>query len=139
MVIGIDSSTLLGYYQAKAGLASSTTGVGSGGTGAKVAPTPPWNAPETPKQASASVTAALAGHKIVDENAAKLDLPGASADYKKLFALYQGLGTLGDMASQIKASGISSANKTLLQKTFASGMAEISGYIGSASFDKLRL
>ena len=55
----------------------------------------------TPETAIVSV----AGHKIVDESAAKLDLPGASADYKKLFALYQGLGTLSDMATQIKAAG----------------------------------
>src|SRR4051812_14654439 len=102
MVIGIDSSILLGYYQAKAGLPSSS-GAGTSSTTAKVAPTAPWTNPPTAAQTSATVTAALAGHKVVDESAAKLDLPGASADYKKLFALYQGMSTLSDMATQISA------------------------------------
>ena len=70
MVIGIDSSILLGYYQAKAGVAlSSGFGAGSSSTTAKVAPTPPWSSRATVQQASANVTSALAGHKIVDENA----------------------------------------------------------------------
>ena len=141
MVIGIDSSILLGYYQAKAGvpLSSGSSSGSSSATSSKVAPTPPWNTQETAQQASANVTSALAGHKIVDESAAQLDLPGASADYKKLFALYQGLGTLSDMANQIKAAGTSSIQKTELQKAFLKGMAEVSSYIGAASFDKIRV
>ena len=139
MVIGIDSSILLGYYQAKAGIPASSTSGSSSTAAPKVAPTAPWTTQETPQQASAAVTSALAGHKIVDESAAKLDLPGASADYKKLFALYQGLGTLSDMANQIKATGTSSIEKTQLQKAFTAGMAEVSSYVSSANFDKLRL
>lgn len=138
MVVGIDSSILLGYYQAKAGLPAASA-TGASGAAPKVAPTPPWSAQETPKQASANVTSALAGHKIVDESAAQLDLPGASADYKKLFALYQGMGTLSDMANQIKTAGISSGAKSQLQKAFLKGMAEVSTYVGASDFDKLRL
>jgi hypothetical protein len=137
MVIGIDASVLLGYYQAKAGLPSSSSS--GSATTAKVAPTAPWTSQETPTQASAAVTSALAGNKIIDPSAAKLDLPGASADYKKLFALYQGLGTLSDMADQIKTAGVNAASNTQLQKTFLKGMAEVSSYVSSTSFDKLRL
>jgi hypothetical protein len=141
MVIGIDSSILLGYYQTKAGLplSSSSSSSSSSSTAAKVAPTPPWTTQETPQQASANVTAALAGQKLINENAAKLDLPGASADYKKLFALYQGLGTLSDLATQIKATGLNQGEKDQIQKTFANGLAEVSSYLGSSRFDKLRL
>jgi hypothetical protein len=140
MILGIDTSVLLGYYQAKAGLAPSAgSGTGAGSAPAQVAPTPPWNQTETSQQASANVTAALAGHKIVDEDAAKLDLPGASADYKKLFALYQGLGTLSDLASRMNAKDITAGDKTVIQKAFASGLAQISSYLGTAEFEKLRL
>lgn len=138
MVVGIDSSILLGYYQAKAGLPAASAS-GAGAAAPKVAPTPPWSTPETPTQASANVTSALAGHKIVDENAAQLDLAGASADYKKLFAIYQGLGTLSDMANQIKTAGISSGEKSQLQKAFLKGLTEVTSYVGGADFDKLRL
>ena len=43
---------------------------------------------------SAALKAVLTGQKFVNEGAAKLDLAGASSDYRKLFALYQGLGSL---------------------------------------------
>jgi len=138
VVIGIDSSVLLGYYQAKAGVAVTSTSGATSTTTNKVAPTPPWNTQETAQQASANVTAVLAGHKLIDENAAKLDLSGASADYKKLFALYQGLGTLSDMANQIKANA-NAGDKTQLQSAFLKGMADVQSYLGSTRFDKLRL
>jgi hypothetical protein len=142
MVISFDPNVLLGYYQAKAGLVGGASTGSSGSLAAsttRYAPTPPWSAQETPKQASDNVTAALAGHKLIDESAAKLDLPGASSDYKKLFALYQGLGTLSDLASQMKAKGLSPAEQTQIQKAFANGMSKVSSYLGQANFDKLRL
>jgi hypothetical protein len=138
MVIAIDTSVLLGYYQAKAGLP--VTGVtGSSAGTPKIAPTPPWNTNTTEQQASAKVTAALAGHKVIDEDSAKLDLPTASADYKKLFALYQGLGTLSDLANRLKAQGLTNGEKDQIRKVFANGMAEISSYLAAARFDKLRM
>ncbi|WP_309606473.1 hypothetical protein [Phenylobacterium sp.] len=119
---------------------------GSGGLGGgmsvpakPVAPTPPWNAPTTAAQTSAAVTAALAGHKLIDENAAKLDLAGASADYRKLFALYQGLGTLTAIAGQASAKSILPIDKTRLDATFAAGLSEVAAYVASAGFDKLRV
>jgi hypothetical protein len=137
MVIGIDASILTSYYQAKAGIGTSTSTAST--TTTKVAPTPPWSSPPTAKQTSANVLSALAGHKVIDESAAKLDLSGASADYKKLFAIYQGLGTLSDMATQIKGKDVNSGQKSQLQSTFLKGMAEVQSYLGSTSFDKLRL
>jgi hypothetical protein len=139
MIISFDPNILLGYYQAKAGLTGGTAASGSSGATPKVAPTPPWKTDETATQASANVSAALAGNKLIDENAAKLDLPGASADYRKLFALYQGVSTLNDLATRMKAAGVSAVEKTQLQKAFANGMAELSTYVGSSQFDKLRL
>jgi hypothetical protein len=106
---------------------------------APVAPTPPWNTVQTSAQASAAVSGALAGHALVDVNAAQLDLPGASADYKKLFALYQGLTTLQDIAQQASAKGTSSLDQTQLAKAFTSGLSQISTFIDNTKFDNLRL
>lgn len=139
MVIGIDSSLLLGYYQAKSGVGASSTGSGTSAVTNKVAPTPPWQTQLTPKQVSANVTAALAGRKIIDESAAQLDLAGAGADYRKLFALYQGLGTLSELANEINAKGVNSGEKSRLQQVFAKGMAELQTYVSEAEFEKLRL
>ena len=139
MVISIDSTLLTSYYQAKAGLLNGASGTSATGASPKVAPTPPWSTIPTAKDASAAVTAALAGHKLIDEKAAKLDLANASADYKKLFALYQGLGTLGDVAARMKEQGVTSGEKSRLQQVFQNGMAEVQSYLSSADFDKLRL
>lgn len=103
-----------------------------------VAPTPPWNAGETPTQARANVQAALSGQSVINEGAAKLDLPGASSDYKKLFALYQGLSTLMDIANRA-SGGLSPQDQKQLSKAFDSGLAQVSKYIDSSTFSKLRL
>jgi hypothetical protein len=138
VVISIDASVLTGWYQAKAGLVTTATGA-TGSATPKVAPTPPWNTQPTAKEASAAVTSALAGHKLINEDAAQLDLKGASADYKKLFALYQGLGTLGDIAARMNEQGVNSGEKSRLQEVFLKGMAEVQNYLGTADFDQLRL
>jgi hypothetical protein len=108
-----------------------------------VAPTPPWSSTETPAQASAqasaAVSGALAGHPLVDVNAAQLDLPGASVDYKKLFALYQGLSTLQDIAQQASTKGASTLSQSQLAKAFASGLSQISSFVDTTQFDNLRL
>lgn len=105
----------------------------------KRTPTAPWTTPPTAAQASAAVKAALSGKKLVNEDAAKLDVPGASADYKKLFALYQAMDTLSGVANQINAKGLSSVDKANIHKTFANGIAEVTSYVSAAKFDQLRL
>ncbi|MEO8113463.1 MAG: hypothetical protein ABI655_03710, partial [Phenylobacterium sp.] len=105
----------------------------------KLTPTAPWTTPPTAAQTTAAVKAALAGGKLVNEGAAKLDVPGANADYKKLFALYQAMDTLNGVANQIKAKGVTSVDKARISATFARGMAEITSYVSAAKLDKLRL
>ena len=104
----------------------------------RVAPTPPWNYSETPTQAKANVQTALTGQPIVNEGAAQLDLAGASADYKKLFALYKALDTLSNIAAQA-AGGNSPEAQKQLSKAFNKGLAEVASYVGTAAFSKLRL
>lgn len=105
----------------------------------RIAPTPPWQTPETPAKASAAVTSALAGHNLINENAAQLDLAGASADYKKLFALYQGLTTLTDLVNRATQKGLSPTDQGRVAKAFAAGLAEVNTYVAAAKFDNLRL
>jgi hypothetical protein len=142
MTISFDSNILLAYYQSRAGLPV-TAGLGASAAAPpkQYAPTAPWQTNPTPTddQTSAEVRSALAGHKLIDENAAKLDLPGASADYKKLFALYQGLGTLSALVDKAQAKGTTAQDLRQLGQAFSRGMAEVSDYIASADFDQVRL
>ena len=100
MTISIDPSVLLGWYQSFYG--GTGTGVGAltnsvSGTASvsaaniRYAPTPPWDPSLAQPSESQLVQSALGGQPLIDPNAAQLDLPGASADYKNLFALYQEL------------------------------------------------
>lgn len=106
-------------------------------------PTAPWStsAPASiaVPQPDALVRAALGGRSFVNEGAAQLDVSGASADYRKLFALYQGLETLNALANRASVKGLTSTDLTLVQKRFASGLAEIGSYVGQADFEALRL
>lgn len=142
MSVTFDSSILLGYYQAKAGLLNTGTAAGGGASAStkKVAPTAPWNGtPKTPAETTALVKAAMSGHKFIDESAAQLDLPGASADYKKLFALYQGLSTLNGVAEQINGKNLTDFDKAKIKSVFAKGLDEITAYTKSAAFEQLRM
>jgi hypothetical protein len=134
-IVGIDSSVLLSLFQSRAGVAVT----GSVGPARVKQPTAPWNTEQNPAQTSALVKAAMAGHKLIDESAAKLDVAGASADYRKLFALYQGLNTLNGIATQANAKGLSTFDKDRISQIFAKGLSEIADYVDAAAFEKLRM
>jgi hypothetical protein len=155
MQIGADQSYVLGLFNTTSStsgglnngiisldlsslLAPSADASGSSTPTKPVAPTPPWNSSETASQANADVTAVLGGQAFVNEDAAKLDLPGASSDYKKLFALYQGLNILMEIANQASA-GVSPQQQAQLSKTFNSGLSQISKYVDATTFRQLRL
>ena len=107
----------------------------------KAQPTAPWSTAgqATAPKADALVRQALGGRQFVNEDAAQLDVKGASADYRKLFALYQGLDTLNALASRASTKGLSSTELALVQKRFAAGLEEIGAYLPKADFEALRL
>jgi hypothetical protein len=153
-LISIDTSVLLGYYNSKAGiLTGATTGAAGGTTTATAAalaanaansnkdpiPTAPWSNPATSPNADVLAKSVLAGHRFIDPNAAQIDVEGASDDYKNLFALYSGLDAMQGLASQATQKGVSALQLTQLQKAFASGMKEITDFVGSLKMDDIRL
>lgn len=138
MVTGIDTSVLLGFYQNRTGLTGSGAALASVAT-KKVAPTAPWNRSLGPQDTSAEVKGALQGRKFINEGGAKLDLPGASADYRKLFALYSGLSTLMGVAEQSNAKLVSETDRARLSRTFDRGLAEINKYIEDLDLEQVRV
>ena len=138
-MITFDSNILLSYYQARAGVGSSSAAASSSSGSTKVAPTAPWSSLSKAPQADELMKAVLVGRKFVDENAAKLDVKGASDDYKKLFAMHQALSTLEALAKRADEDDVSSAEMKRIQAAFARGLAETSDYIDESKFDNLRL
>ena len=144
MTISFDPNVLLSWYQAQAGLAAAAVasrGVGSSATAQTAAqvPTAPWNDPSQATQASALVTQALSGAAFVDERAAKVDVPTADADYKRLFAINQGLLTLQALAGAASDPTTSQFALPGIQQAFQRGLSEISAYAENTSFDEFRL
>jgi hypothetical protein len=147
--VSFDSSLLVNYYQARlsqsvAGLTNATTGSSStkavGANAAGNVPSAPWNSSAAPATTSALVNAALAGtHKLIDPDAAQLDVAGASSDYKNMFALYSGLNTLSALATQAAAGGNSATQLAALQKAFATGLATVQSFVSSTKLTNLRL
>jgi hypothetical protein len=134
----INNSYLLGLFGGTDfGTVSS---IGSGvSTAKKAQPTAPWSPGYKVPKVDEMVRTALAGRRIVDEGAAQLDIKGASSDYRKLFALYQGLETLNALSNRAATKGVGSTELSLLAKRFASGLNEIGAYVGAADFNAVRL
>ena len=111
----------------------------------RYAPTAPWSVTTqaNPANNAALLTKAakeaLSGARLIDEDAARLDMPKASNDYKKLFALYNGLNTLSQLAENAKSKTISKTDAAQLNRVFQKGVAEVVGYVETSRFEKLRL
>ena len=139
-MITIDTSQLLSYYQTRTGQSGgSATAAGVSTAGKRYAPTPPWDPAAKVPRSSALVQSVMAGRSFINEGAAQLDLPGASADYRKLFALYQGLNALSGLAGAAGAKGVSALDLHRTQQVFARGLAETSAYLQGLDLDKIRL
>ena len=141
MTVSFDSSILTSYYAARSGGSGSSSNL----AGRKYAPTAPWSPSakaspaNTPDLMTEAVKQAMRGRKLIDEGAAKLDLPGASADYKKLFALFQGLNTLSGVANQISGKSLTPGDKDRIKAIFNAGLAEITSYTQALDLDKIRI
>lgn len=137
-MITFDSNLLLGYYQAKAGVGGAGASGGSQFGPQKQSPTAPWSSGQAPEP-SELVRNALAGRKFVDASVAKLDVKGASDDYKTLFALHSGLASLEALARRANEEGLPPGELKRIQEAFARGTAEVSTAIEGAKFENLRL
>lgn len=135
----INNSYLLGLFGVTTDPSSLIGANASAAKPKKTQPTAPWASTATPPKASDMVRAALAGRRVINEGAVNLDLAGSSADYRKLFALYQGLTTLSALADRASAKGLTSLEAGQLSKRFEAGIAEISDYLKTADFADLRL
>ncbi len=142
-MITFDPNILLGYYQSRNGGTGTTGAATTSGkpttASGKYVPTAPWDVKSGYMRSDDLVKGALLGKRFIDEGAAKLDLAGASADYKKLFSLYQGLNTLGGLAAQASEKHVSTLQIGQYQRAFARGLAEVDAYADAMKLEQLRL
>ncbi len=135
----INNSYLLGLFGGTAVDTTSTATTAALQQAAKKQPTPPWSSSAVVPKQDALVRAALAGRKLINEDAAQLDMKSAPADYRKLFALYQGLDTLNALTNRAATKGVGSLELTQLNRRFTAGLAEVGSWLSSAEFDAIRM
>ncbi len=155
MVVSFDPNLLSNYYQAKVAEVSAEAG-GAKLSGASAgtttshgfinssghrqyAPTPPWDTSSGAPRESALVQHALAGLPFINQNAARLDMPGASSDYRSLFALYQGLNSLFGLADHASGPTVGPTQLAQYQKAFQSGMAQVTSFVNGLNLDTIRV
>jgi hypothetical protein len=137
----INNSYLLGLYGGSAFDTSSSSSSTAAALqqAAKKQPTAPWSSTVVPPKQDSLVRAALGGRKFINEGAAQLDVASASADYRKLFALYQGLDTLNALNNRASTKGVSSLEQTQLNRRFSAGLAEIGSWMSTSEFEGVRM
>lgn len=134
----INNSYLLGLYGGVSG-----TSLSSGQASAKVKsqPTAPWSLTGKDKPTQSDLLrSALSGRSFINENNATLDLKGASSsDYRKIFAMYQGLSMLEALTTRAGDRNVARIESEQLQRRFAAGLAEVASFLGTAEFGSLRI
>ncbi|WP_296817879.1 transcriptional regulator [Brevundimonas sp.] len=133
----IDNSYLLGLFGG--GYLPSAGGVLSGSSTASKTPTAPWSTRATPPEPDALVRAALGGRDFIDLRAPRLDVKDAAEDYRRLFALNQGLTTLNALVNRADTKGITFGELGRLEKAFQAGLTEISQFLSDDPFESIRV
>jgi hypothetical protein len=149
---GTDTTLLTNYFNAKAGItgASSSTSSGASGaaspttksnspTGTDTGPTAPWNASDSASQDSALLNDVMQGQAFVKTSRVTSDVLNADPDYTKLFALYQGLDALEQIATAAQAKNVSPNQLAAYQRRFAQGLSEVQGYISDTDYTHVQL
>jgi hypothetical protein len=137
LTISISASLLTSYYDARYGITGASTPTTAASKTA--APTPPWQSTSTAPQQSALVKSVLSGSSFFNPSATQLTAPQNTdaADYKNLFALYQGVNALQGLATDASATGVTASQLTAYQTAFTAGMTQLQTFLGQTSFKSL--
>src|SRR6201747_1122193 len=150
-ITGLDSSVLLGFYQAQLSASPSALAAAASQqaqfaatnkTGATAKDNPPWN---TPNANSAAQDAKVLGTtNFLDTSKVPLSA-GATSDAKteqdnqKLFALYSAVNTLAYIAKMAQRSTATSGQLAGLNDRFQKGLAQVQQYLTSTNFNNFDL
>lgn len=145
---GIDASTLLGFYAAQRNASPSAIAAGNRNVAAmranqaKPTQTPPWETP-TPvnekNNAKILSTTKYLDTSKVPLSAGSTDDTKTAQDNSKLFALYTAVNTLAYLSKMAQSGTATSGQLAGLNSRFQTGMAEVTSYLSSTSFNNYTL
>jgi hypothetical protein len=151
-ITGLDSSILLGFYQAQlsaspssiaaAAAQNSQAAASQTKNSATAKDNPPWNTPNT--NDAAQNAKVLGTTNFLDTSNVPLSA-GATTDAKleqdnqKLFSLYSAVNTLAYIAKMAQSGTATSGQLAGLNNRFQTGLAQVQQYLGSTSFNNFNL
>ena len=145
-LFGVDSATLLSYYQSKLPLVgTSSSGLSSTLASANKSATaddkPPWEV--TAPAQTARDAQILATTNFVDTSNVPHTTNGADAkteqDNQKLFSLYTAVSNLAYLAGMSNRSGMTDGQMAGFNTRFQTGLQQIQSYISSTDFNNFTL
>ncbi|CAN5209356.1 regulatory protein FlaEY [soil metagenome] len=138
-MITFDTSLLLNMYQARQGLAGTTATATTGAKTSTKLPTPPWDYRATVPRAAELTKRALSGTNFINLSATQVDVQGASDDYRKMFALFQGLNTLYGLAGKAVDKTTPAGDLIRISQAFQRGLGEITDFTDTLELDQARI
>lgn len=142
MTVSFDPTLLTSWFGSQAKLANpNATSQASATPGRIPAPKPPWTATTPAPKLSTLTNAILGGQPLFNPALAKLSLTDKNAatneNYKNLFALYQGLSSLQQLASDASSTSLTSGQSKDVNKAFASGIKQLNTFLQENPFSGL--
>jgi len=142
VTVTFDPTLLTAWYGAQAQLANPTASTSASTTPTKIAaPKPPWTSTTPAPQASTLTNAILGGQPLFNPALAKLSLTDPSSttnsNYKNLFALYQGLTSLQQLATDAASTSLTTGQASDINKAFTSGVSQLNTYLQTNPFSGL--
>ncbi len=98
---------------------------------------PPWDFRVDQPSQDARLRQALTATSVIDRNDPVFDNENVPQDLQKLFVLYKAVNTLTVLASEAAKSTTVSGQLPGLERRFAAGLAEVSSFVGTESFNEL--
>ncbi len=138
-LVQFDTSLLGAYYNAKAGLLSSSTAPSQSSADRGPAVQTPWDNQGDPPSLTSQVNAVRSTDKFIDEQSSEAKLAGDNKDAKALFTLYEALTKLKAIADYSSLDSTTDATRGQLDKFLQQGLGEIQNYVASVPLDKLDL
>jgi hypothetical protein len=133
--VGVSADMLTAWARAKAGIGVNTT-TATQDPNAPIAPV--WT-PGVSPSAAALVQRALTNKPFYDVDAKLYSDLGATGDYKRLFALYNGLSTLQALASNAEDTSLSKTQLGQSTAQFTRGLSELEAFFNKQEFEDIRL
>jgi hypothetical protein len=142
---GLDSSTLLSYYQSKLPIAPSTgtlTSATQAANSATANDNPPWE--KTPPAQQARDAQVLGITNFVDTSNVPLSAGTTTGqkteqDNQKLFALYTAVNNLSYLASMSTRDGMTDGQMAGFNARFQEGLQQVEDYVANTTFNNITL